>query len=84
VTVLTILLGFTAVAGLCYPRRPRATGVLFLVAGGFMLVMWATGAIGDAPPILAGTCAALGLGMHWRFREPAVRAAHVAEWAGRS
>ena len=37
-------------------------------------------AIGDAPPVVPVTSMALGLGNIWRFRDPAVRAAHVAEW----
>jgi hypothetical protein len=59
-TILTILLTFIGADGLCYSRRPRATGVLFVVAGGLMFVMWAIGTIGDAPPILTGTLVALG------------------------
>ena len=69
--------------GLCYPRRPRATGVLFVVAGGFLFAVWAAGAIGDATPITAVTSAGLGLGNLWRFRDPAVRVAHIAEWTGK-
>jgi hypothetical protein len=78
--ILTVWLGLMGLGGLCYPRRPRATGVLFVMAGGFMFIVWATGAIGDAPPVVAVTSAALGLGSLWRFRDPAVRAEHVAEW----
>ena len=78
--ILTVFLAIMAAGGLCYPRRPRATGVLFLAAGGFMLGVWATGMIGGGPPIPAATSAAIGLGMMWRFRNPTVRAAHVAEW----
>jgi hypothetical protein len=69
---------------LCYPRRPRAMGVLFVVAGGFILVMWTVGAIGNNPPIIAATSAALGLGTIWKFRDPTVRATHVAEWTAKS
>ena len=69
--ILTIWLGLMGLGGLYYPRRPRAAGVLFLVAGGFMLAVWANGAIGDAPPITAVTSAALGFGNLWRFRNPA-------------
>jgi len=84
VLILTVWLGLMGLGGLCYPRRPRATGVLFVMAGGFMFIVWATGAIGDARPIAAVTSTALGLGSFWRFRDPAVRAAHVAEWTGKS
>jgi hypothetical protein len=54
--------------------------MLFVLAGGFMFIVWAVGAIGDAPPIIAATSAALGFGQLWKFRDPSVRAAHVAEW----
>jgi hypothetical protein len=66
--ILTIWLVLMGLGGLCYPRRPRASGVLFVVAGGFMLAVWANGAIGDAPPITALSSGALGLGTLWRFR----------------
>jgi hypothetical protein len=59
-------------------------GVLFVVAGGFMFGMWAVGAVGNNPPIIAATSAALGLGTIWKFRDPAVRATHVTEWTGKS
>jgi hypothetical protein len=84
VLILTVWLGLMTAGALCYPRRPRAGGVLFVAAGGFMCAVWATGAIGDAPPIAAVTSAALGLGNLWRFRDATVRAAHVAEWTGKA
>jgi hypothetical protein len=82
--ILTVWLGLMGLGGLCYPRRPRATGGLFVIAGGFLFTVWATGAIGGAPPIAAVTSAALGLGTLWRFRDPTVRAAHVAAWTGKA
>jgi hypothetical protein len=82
--ILTVWLAIVGTAGLCYPRRPRTMGALFVVAGGFMFGMWAADAIGDNPPIIAATSAALGLGTIWKFRNPAIRAAHVAEWTGKS
>ena len=81
--ILTVWFGLIGVGGLCYPRRPRASGVFFVIAGGFLFAVWAAGAIGDAPPITAMTSAALGLGHLWRFRDEAVRVAHVAEWTGK-
>ena len=81
--ILTVWLGLMGAGGLCYPRRPRASGVLFLVAGAFMLAVWATGAIGEVPPLVAATSATLGFGVLWRFRDPAVRAAHDADWRGK-
>ena len=63
------------------PKR-RSTPVIPLWT--FMLVMWAVGAIGNNPPIIAATSAAPGLGTIWKFHEPGVRAAHVAGWTGKS
>jgi hypothetical protein len=84
VLILTVWLMLMGAGGLCYPRMPRAMGLLSVVAGLFMLIVWAAGAIGDAPPITAVTSAALGLGQLWRFRDPAVRATHVAAWTAKS
>ena len=78
--ILTVWLAIMGAGGLCFPRRPRTAGVLFLAAGGFMLAVWAEGAIGNNPPIIAATSAMLGFGMLWKFRDPAIRASHVAEW----
>jgi len=66
--ILTIWLVLMGLGGVCYPRRPRTAGVLFVAAGGFVLVVWGSGAIGNAPPITALTSAALGLGTLWRLR----------------
>jgi hypothetical protein len=82
--ILTVWLGLMGLGGLCYPRRPRATGVCSIVAGGFLSAVWVFGAIGSAPPIAALTSAAFGFGILWRFRAHAVRAAHVAEWSGKA
>jgi hypothetical protein len=78
--ILTVWLALMGAGGLCYPRRPRTAGVLFIVAGVFMLVLWEAGAIGDNPPIIAATSAVLGFGQLWKFRTRAVRVAHLAEW----
>jgi hypothetical protein len=83
VLILTVWLVLMGAGGLFYPRAPRATGVLFLGAGAFMFIAWAAGAIGDAPPLNAAISAALGFSQMWRFRDPSVRAAHVAEWTRR-
>jgi hypothetical protein len=82
--ILTIWLMLMEAGGLCYPRVPRATGVLFVAAGAFMFIVWIAGAVGDAPPLTAAISAALGLGQLWRFRDETVRAAHVAEWTGKA
>ena len=78
--ILTAWLGMMGAGALCYPRRPRLAGVLFLAAAAFMFSVWTFGAIGDALPLPAITSAALGVSNLWRFRDPVHRAAHVAEW----
>jgi hypothetical protein len=80
VLILTAWLLLMGAGGLCYPKAPRAAGVLFLGAGGFILIAWAAGTIGDAPPLNAAISVALGFGQLWKFRDRAVRAAHAAEW----
>jgi hypothetical protein len=82
--ILTVWLATMGAGGLCYPRWPRAAGVLFLMLGAFMFFVWAAGVIGDAPPVNAAAPAALGLATLLRFRNPAIRAAHVAEWTGKA
>jgi hypothetical protein len=84
VLILTIWLMLMGAGGLSYPRKPLATGVLFIAAGAFLLTMWICGLIGSAPPIIAATAAALGFGQLWKFRDSSVRAAHVAEWTGKA
>ena len=81
--ILTCWLVIMGAAGLFYPRRPRTAGTLFLVAGSFLCVMWAVGAIGGFP-VIAAMPVALGLGYLWRFRDPATRAEHVAEWTAKA
>ena len=78
--VLTVWLTLMGAGGICYPRRPRASGILFVAAGAFMLLVWAAGAIGGAPPIVAVTSAALGFGQLWKFRDASARAAHLVDW----
>jgi hypothetical protein len=82
--ILTVWLMLMGAGGLCYPRMPRATGVLFVGAAVFLFIVWAAGAIGDTPPLLSVISSALGFGQLWRFRDPSVRAAHAAEWTGKA
>jgi hypothetical protein len=82
--ILTVWLMLMGAGGLCYPRKPLATGVLFISAGAFMLTVWSAGLIGNAPPIIAATSVALGFSQLWRFRDSSVRAAHVAGWTGKA
>jgi len=81
--ILTVWLVIMGAGALCFPRRPRTAGVLFLLAGGFLFGTWTAGGIGKALPINAPLSATLGLSKLWAFRDPAVRAAHVAGWTGK-
>ena len=83
--------GFTCwlailMAGLCYPRKPRTSGALFVLLGVWSVLM----------QVLSGTSGsvfravwfsafwfALGLSYLTRFREPQVRAKHVAQWTAK-
>jgi len=80
--ILTCWLIIMGAGGLCYPRRPRLSGLLFLAAGVFMSAIWAAG-LTPGLPLPAATSAVLGLGTIWRFRSPLVRAQHRAEWVGK-
>ena len=83
---LIVFLLVMGVGGLCYPRRPRATGVVFVVLGTALLATWAAGAItGAQQQILfaSATWVALGAWVIWKFRNADDRASHVAEWTGR-
>jgi hypothetical protein len=82
--ILTVWLMLMATGGLCYPRAPRATGVLFVAAGAFLFVVWTAGLIGSNLLLSAFISAALGFGQLWRFRDAAVRAEHAAELTGRA
>ena len=82
--ILTVWLMLMATGGLCYPRAPRATGVLFVAAGAFLFVVWTASLIGSNLPLNAFISAALGFGQLWRFRNAVVRAEHVAAWTGKA
>jgi hypothetical protein len=82
-SVLIVFLTILGAGGLCYPRRPRLTGVVFMAAGGYLMTVTAVGTIGGST-LFGATWVALGLGMLWRFRDSAVRSVHVAEWTDQS
>jgi hypothetical protein len=69
-----------AAAGLCYPRQPRLTGILFVVLSVFPLV-------GNGNPLAiasGGYCITQGLWLLYKFRDPDVRAKHVAYWTAKA
>jgi hypothetical protein len=79
--------GILAVAGLCYPRRPRTSGTVFILLGVWSLILQLT-ARTPVSVLHAFWFAALwfGLGVSYliRFRDPLVRAKHVAHWTTKS
>jgi hypothetical protein len=81
------LLFIVGVGGLCYPRHPRATGVIFMLIGAALLAAWTTGAIGGARNgilFAAGNWIACGSWIVWKFRTSFARVAHLAAWTGKS
>jgi hypothetical protein len=80
-----IYLVLIGVGGLCYPRRPRATGIVFMVLGASLLTAWTAGAIsGNRDNILFAAASWIGLGGSFirRFRTDARRRSHRAAWTG--
>jgi hypothetical protein len=85
--VVTVFLGMIGVGGLCYPRRPRATGAIFMAVGAAVCTAWAAGAIGGVRGNIlfaSGNWLTCGAWILWKFRAPATRRAHVAAWTARS
>ena len=82
---LVLWLAILAAAGLCYPRRPRTAGVLFIGLGVLSLVMGFLASPGNwlAP---AGGVFLIGLGMSYivKYRRPELRAKHVEYWTAKS
>ena len=83
---LFLWFGLLAAAGLCYPRRPRATGALFIILGVFSIVLgflhnpdrWlAPVGAGVLPIVMAAWSLA-------KYRSPDVRAKHVEYWTARA
>jgi serine/threonine protein kinase len=77
VAILTVWLMLMGAGGLCYPRRPLATGVLFMAAIAFLLTVWAAGgpldpadAVAAVLDIIGGLDAAQAAGILHRDIKP--------------
>ena len=74
-----------AAAGLCYPRRPRTAGMLWVTLGVLSLTMNTErrpgGIFGLVPGILM---LSIGIWYLIKYRNPDVRAKHVEYWTAKA
>jgi hypothetical protein len=72
-------------AGLCYPRRPRTAGILFMMVGALSLVPSRVDSSGSGlGAIVAAFWIALGAWQVVKYHNPAVRAKHVEYWTAKA
>ena len=74
-----------ASAWLCYPRRPRTAGALFIMLGLLSVALAFAREAGNGLGTLTGLFS-VGLGCWYlvKFRRPDVRAKHVEYWTARA
>jgi len=81
-----VWLALLAAAGLCFPRRPRLAGRLFIALGVLSIVL-RLASLGNVRPASIGI--PLGAGVVWfvigtrqlvKYRDPGAFAAHVRQW----
>lgn len=72
-------------AGLCYPRRPRTAGALFIALGVLSGVLSFVHNSGNALVAFSGVFW-IGLGASYllKYRHPDVRAKHVEYWTAKA
>ena len=72
-------------AGLCYPRRPRVAGVLFLATGVLSIVLTLTQNSGNGLIAIPGVFW-IGLGVWYlvKYRDPDVRKEHIDYWTAKA
>ena len=72
-------------AGLCYPRRPRTAGGLFIATGILAVVLTLTQNHGNGLIAIPGAFwIALGVWYLLKYRNPDVRAKHVEYWTAKA
>jgi hypothetical protein len=73
-------------AALCYPRRPRLSGALFIVLGGWSIVLRSFSGPGSGLLALGSGAFWVVLGVSYlvRFRSATVRAEHIAHWTAKA
>jgi hypothetical protein len=80
--LLSVLL---ATGGLCYPRRPRTAGLLFIILGILSAFLaFQSGAATASAAFIGMTWASLGLGWIVKYRNPDVRVKHVEYWTAKA
>ena len=72
-------------AGLCYPRRPRTAGSLFIMAGALAILLTLARSQAISLMVLPGIFW-IGLGAWYlmKFRNPEIRAKHVHYWTAKA
>ena len=77
--------GLLAAGGLCYPRRPRVAGALFVILGALSAALTLrSGASIVAATFIGLTWGLLGLSWLVRYRDRHVRAKHVEYWTAKA
>ena len=72
-----------AAAGLCYPRRPRLSGVLWILLGALSMTL---SVARDARLARVSGLYLIALGIWYlvKYRKPDVRAKHVEYWTAKA
>jgi hypothetical protein len=74
-----------AAAGLCYPRRPRTSGLLWAMLGVLSLTMSAQRHAGSVLGVVPGLfMLSMGVWYLIKYRHPDVRAKHVEYWTAKA
>jgi hypothetical protein len=85
VLMFLLWIALLTAAGLCYPRWPRTSAVLFLVLGVLSVVLIFLGNSGNGLIVGPGLFW-IGLGVWYlvKFRSPDARAKHVEYWTAKA
>ena len=72
-------------AGLCYPRRPRTTALLFIALGAISLIPSRVQSSGSGlGEFIAAFWIALGVWQLVKYRSPNARAKHIEYWTAKA
>lgn len=75
-----------AAAGLCYPRRPRTSGALFIALGLFTTILVLVLSHGSLLAAVGAGVFWIGLGISYvvKYRRPDIREKHVEYWTAKA